>query len=296
MYNIKQGLKNICRNIRLSLASMATVSACIFLFCVFFAVVANLDFVIKNIETKVGITVFFEESLKDEQIENIGKQITSHPNTKSIEFTSADAAWAQFKDEYFEGREELAEGFADDNPLKGSSSYTIFINDIEKQDEYVAYLQSIEGVRQVNYSSQTGSSLKSLNKLISIVSGILVLLLLIIGMFLISNTIAVSAEFRKNETKIMKLIGATNHMVRAPFVVEGVVIGLAGAAIPLIIVYFLYNKAIEYLQTHFGIISELFAFIPIKEIFPYMAGVGLLLGVGMGFIASRITIRKYLRV
>lgn len=296
MYNIGQGLKNICRNIRLSLASMATVSACIFLFCVFFAIVANLDFVVKNIETKVGITVFFEESLSDAQIAEIGERIKANSDVKSVEFTSADAAWAQFKDEYFAGREELAEGFAQDNPLKGSSSYTIFLNDIEKQDEFVAYLQAMDGIRQVNYSSQTGSSLKSLNKLISVVSGILVLLLLVIGIFLISNTIAVSAEFRKNETKIMKLIGATNHMVRAPFIVEGVVIGLVGAAIPLIIVYFLYNKAIVYLQTHFGVISELFTFIPIKEIFPYMAGVGFILGIGMGFIASRITIRKYLRV
>ena len=275
---------------------MATVSACIFLFCVFFAIVANLNFVIRNFETKVGITVFFDEGMTDEEIKNLGPTFAASPYVKSVEFTSADEAWNEFKNEYFEGKEELAEGFADDNPLSGSSSYTIFLNDIEKQDEFVAYLESVPGVRQVNYSSDTGSSLKNLNKLISIVSLILVLLLLTVGMFLISNTIAVSAEFRKNEIKIMKLIGATNHMVRAPFLVEGVVIGLIGAAIPLIIVYFLYNKAIMYLQSHFGMLSDLFSFVPIEDIFPYMAAVALLLGVGMGFIVSRITIRKYLKV
>jgi len=295
-YNIGQACKNISRNIRLSLASVATIAACIFLFCLFFSVIANLTSMIKNIETKVGITVFFDEGLSQNEINAIGDEIAARPEVKNVEFTSGDEAWKQFKAEYFEGREELAEGFADDNPLAGSANYTIFLKDIGQQENFVRYLESIEGIRQVNYSSQAGSSLGNVNKLLGIIAVFIVGILLAVSIFLISNTIAISAEFRKTETAIMRLIGATNHMIRAPFVIEGVILGIIGAGLPLIIVYLLYNYAVKYLSDRFTMLSDVFAFIPISELFPYMAMTAMILGIGMGFFASLIAIRKHMKV
>ena len=115
-------------------------------------------------------------------------------------------------------------------------------------------------------------------------------------MFLISNTISTAAAFRKDENKIMRLIGATNFMIRAPFVVEGIIIGFAGAAIPLVSVYFLYRSAVEYMIEKFHIISNIIEFIPIDTIFPYMIAVAVALGVGIGFVGSFFTIRKHLKV
>lgn len=94
----------------------------------------------------------------------------------------------------------------------------------------------------------------------------------------------------------MRLIGATNFMIRAPFIVEGVIIGLWGAAIPLAAVYFLYTKSVVYLTERFLILSGVFEFMTIGEIFPEMTLVALALGVGIGFFGSYFTIRKYLRV
>ena len=296
MYSIGQGLKNIGRNVRLSLASVATVSACIFLFCLFFSVLSNLNLMVQNIETKVGVTVFFDENLTDEEIQSIGAKIGERSEIKSMEFTSADDAWNQFKNEYFKGREELAEGFAEDNPLAGSANYTIFLNKAGQQEALITYLENLEGVRQVNYSSKAGSTLSGISRGISIVSLVIILLLFIVSIFIVSNTVSVSAEFRKTETSIMRLIGATNSMIRAPFVIEGVVLGLIGAVIPLIIIYFLYNYAAGYLATHITVISDVLELIPIREIFPYMTAGALIIGVGMGFIASEITLRKYLKV
>lgn len=120
--------------------------------------------------------------------------------------------------------------------------------------------------------------------------------LLAVAIFLISNTISVAAAFRKNENQIMKLIGATNYMIRAPFVVEGIIIGLVGACIPLISIYFLYRSTVEYVVTKFSILSGLFQFLPVEAIFPYMAATALALGVGIGFFVSFFTIRKHLKV
>jgi len=295
-YCVRQGMKNICRNIRFSLASMATVSACIFLFCLFFSVIANLQYIVKNAESNVGITVLFKENLSEDSIKAIGEQIKGRPEVREVRFISADEAWDSFKKEYFKGREELADGFEKDNPLAGSASYSILLNDVSKQNEFAQWLQGIEGVRQVNYSSTAVAGLSSFNRMIALLSAAIILVLLLVAVFLISNTITVAAAFRKNENEIMRLIGATNGMIRAPFVIEGTIIGLAGAAVPLLLIWFLYSKVIVYLTEKFAVLSGLFQFLPVGSVFPEMAGVALILGGGLGFLVSFFTIRKHLKV
>ena len=129
-----------------------------------------------------------------------------------------------------------------------------------------------------------------------LLSVVVIGVLLAVSVFLINNTISVAAAFRRQESQIMRLIGATNFMIRAPFIVEGVIIGIMGAAIPLTAVYFLYTKSVVYLTERFLILSGVFEFMTIGEIFPEMMLVALALGVGIGFFGSYFTIRKYLRV
>ncbi len=295
-YCLKQGVNNICRNILFSLASIATVSACIFLFCLFFSIVINVQYVIKNTESTVGITVFFNEGLDTNTIKEIGNKIKAREDVKEVNFTSAEEAWAEAKQEYFGDMQDLAEGFEEDNPLANSASYTIFLKDLVDQDQVVDWLKTIDGVRKVNYSKTAADGMNSLNKVIGVLSMLIIGVLLAVAIFLISNTISVAAAFRKNENQIMKLIGATNYMIRAPFVVEGVIIGLVGASIPLIAIYFLYRSTVEYVVTKFSILSGLFQFLPVEAIFPYMAVTALALGVGIGFFVSFFTIRKHLKV
>jgi cell division transport system permease protein len=295
-YCLKQGVNNICRNILFSLASIATVSACIFLFCLFFSIVINVQYVIKNTESTVGITVFFDDGLDSNKIKEIGNKIKARDDVKEVTFTSAEEAWADAKQEYFGDMQDLAEGFEEDNPLANSASYTIFLKDLVDQDQVVDWLKNIEGVRKVNYSKTAAEGMNSLSKVIGVLSMLIIGVLLAVAIFLISNTISVAAAFRKNENQIMKLIGATNYMIRAPFVVEGIIIGLVGACIPLISIYFLYRSTVEYVVTKFSILSGLFQFLPVEAIFPYMAATALALGVGIGFFVSFFTIRKHLKV
>ena len=296
LYCLKQGLKNICRNIWFSLASVATISACIFLFCLFFSIIANVRHVVKHVETTVGITVLFDEDLSETEILALGTVIGQQDEIKEMQYISAKEAWEEFQKEYFAGNEELAEGFAEDNPLAGSASYVIYLKDISRQDELVSYLEGLDGVRRVNYSSSAVAGFSSFNRIVGLLSMIIIGVLLAVSVFLINNTITVAAAFRKQESQIMRLIGATNFMIRAPFIVEGVVIGICGAAIPLTAMYFLYTKSVVYLAERFRILSDIFEFMPIRDIYPEMIGVALVLGVGIGFFGSYMTIRKYLKV
>ena len=295
-YCIKEGMKNICRNIWFSLASVATISACIFLFCLFFSIIANIRYMVKHVESTVGITVLFDENLTEKDIQGLGEIIHQRPEIREMYYISAEDAWNSFKEEYFAGHEELAEGFAEDNPLAGSASYEIFLNDISQQDELVAYLQGLDGVRQVNYSNSAVAGFSGSNRVIGVLSSLIIGVLLAVSLFLINNTISVAAAFRRQECQIMRLIGATNFMIRAPFIVEGVMIGLIGALIPLAGTYFLYTKGIVYLSERFHVLSNLFYFVPVGEIYPLLIGAALILGVGIGFFGSFFTIRKYMKV
>ena len=295
-YTIKQGLKNIWKNKMFSLASIATMTACIFLFGLFYTIVTNFQSMVKDAESGVAVTVFFDEGISQDKIDEIGDLIRARAEVSNLEFVSADDAWDSFKQTYFEGNEAAAESFAGDNPLTNDASYSIYMNDISMQQTLVTYLQSVDGIREVKQSAVVANTLTDFNKLIGYVSAGIIIILLGVAVFLISNTITVGISVRREEIGIMKLIGATDYFVRAPFVVEGIVIGLIGAAIPLGILYVLYGRIIDYIGEKFSFISNMMKFLPADEVFHTLVPVALILGVGIGFIGSRITIRKHLKV
>jgi cell division transport system permease protein len=296
LYCLKQGMKNLIRNIWFSLASMATIAACIFLFCLLFSVMSNVRYMAHHIESEVGITVLFDEDMQEADILALGMQINQQPGVKELVYITPQEAWETFKADYFAGNEELAEGFAEDNPLADSASFEIFLENIDEQDSFVEYLRGLDGVRQVNYSNSAVEGFSTFNKVAGVLSAVIIGVLLAVSIFLISNTISTAAAFRRQEIQIMRLIGATNGMIRAPFLVEGVVIGLVGAVIPLCAMFVLYTRTVSYVMQEFRMMSDILTFMPMEEIFPMMVGVGLALGLGIGFFGSLFTIRKYMRV
>lgn len=295
-YTIRQGLKSIWRNKMFSLASIATMTACIFLFGLFFIIVVNFQSMVKEAESGVAVTVFFDEDITEDKIEEIGGLIRARVEVSRIEYTSPEEAWESFRDIYFNGNEDVAESFADDNPLATCASYSIYMNDISMQKTLVTYLNSVEGIRQVNQSEIVANTLSDFNTLIGYISAGIILILLGVAIFLISNTIMVGISVRKEEIAIMKLIGATDYIVRAPFVVEGVVIGLIGAAIPLGILYVLYGEIVVYIGDNFSFIGSMMQFLSVEQVFKTLLPIGMILGVGIGYLGSHITTRKHLRV
>lgn len=294
-YNFSQGLKNIWRNKMFSLASIATMSACIFLFGIFYSLGVNFSAMVQSVEEGVAVTVFFQPNTPQETIDAVGNEISQREEVADYTFISAEEAWEEFKQIYFEGREELAEGFSE-NPIANCANYEIYLNDVSKQQELVDYLSGLEGVREVHQSEVAAKTLSDFNTLLGYIFAGVILILVAVAVFLINNTVRVGISVRREEIAIMKLIGAKDNFVRAPFVVEGVFIGLVGSAIPLVLLYFMYRSVIAYVAGKFSFLSGFLDFVPIFDVFRILVPVSLLLGVGIGYLGSRFTVRRHLKV
>lgn len=218
-YTFRQGIKNIFRNKWFSLASVATMTACIFLFGLFYSIVTNFEYIVKEAEEGVAVTVFFDDGISQEQIDAIGRQILERPEVSDVKYVSAQEAWENYKEKYFQDNPELAEGFEEDNPLAQSSSYEVYVQDIEDQGSLVEYISTLDGVRKVNQSEAAANALTTFNVLVGYISIAIIGVLLLVSIFLISNTVTVGITVRKEEIAIMKLIGARDGFVRAPFLI-----------------------------------------------------------------------------
>ena len=294
-YSIGQGFKNIFRNGMFSLASIATMSACIFMFGIFYILIANVNVMVQGVEEGVAITVFFEEGIGEERIKEIGEDISKRTEVREVVYISAEEAWESFKDVYFEGNDEYAAGFPS-NPLAEHASYEVYLRDVSQQTGLVTYIENIDGVRSVKQSQAVAETLTEFNRILSLVSSGIILILLCVAIFLINNTVSVGISVRKEEIGIMKLIGATDFLVRFPFVVEGIVIGLVGAALPLILLFVLYDKIVLYVAEKFSFVGSFMDFIQPQILFQGLAPVAVMLGVGIGFLGSIWTVRKHLKV
>lgn len=219
-YVIKQGVKNIGRNMMFSLASIATMSACIFLFGLFFSILFNFQYIIKSAEEGVAITVFFEDGITQAQIDNIGQALRGRDDVSDVKYVSADDAWEEFRTKYFGENEELADGFRNDNPLANSSNYEVYMKTLDDdkditlmgggkslsstQQDLVRFAGSLDGVRSVKKSDLVANMLSSVNVLVAYISVAIILLLFGVSIFLISNTVAMGITVRKEEIAIMK--------------------------------------------------------------------------------------------
>ena len=289
---MKQGVKNIGRNKMFSIASIATMAACIFLFGLFYSIVINLNYIVEKAEEGVAITVFFNDDATQEQKDEIGSQLEQKDGGLEVNYISAEDAWDKFQDDYFGESKDAAEGFKNDNPLANSDSYEVYMADVEKQKDVVAFAEGLEGVRKVNKSDVVAKTLTSVNRLMYYVSAAIILILLAVSVFLISNTVTMGITVRREEIAIMKYIGAKDGFVRAPFVIEGLLIGIVGAIIPLIMLFFMYDKAVSYVMTKFSLLNNIITFLPVTTVYRTLLPVG----VALGFIGSFFTIHKHLRV
>ena len=275
-YTLKQGVINIFRNKLFSLASIATISACLFLFGLFYAVILNFQNVVRTAEEDVSVTVFFKDGTTQEEMEQIGAQIRARDEVSEAKFISADEAWAEW------APENIGEDY--------NEIYT------EKQESLVSWLESIPQVDNVRHSEIAATTLTGVNALVAYTSVGIIAILLAVSVFLINNTVMIGISVRKSEIEIMKYIGATDFFVRSPFVIEGILIGLIGSLLPLGLIYVLYKKFIDYVMIEFPSLTGLMQFLPVSEIYRTLLPVCLGLGAGIGFLGSFITVRKHLRV
>lgn len=296
LYSLRQGFINLKKNRMFTLASIGTVAACLFLFGIFYFVLSNFQSIIQSAESSVGISVFFDENITEQGMQMIGDAIRSREEVEHINFVSAEEAWSRFKEENFATSPELLESFGEDNPLADSASYEIYLKDISQQETLVEYLKTVEGIRDIKKSEEVAKGLSGVNQLVGTGSLILILILLLVSVFLIHSTIATGISVRKPEIAIMRLMGAADLFIWAPFIVEGIIIGLVGALLPLIILALSYGKLLQYISSHFTLFSQEITFLSTGQVFAVLIPVSVFVGVGIGFIGSFITVRRNLDI
>lgn len=293
-YGIKQGFKNIVQNKIFSLVAIGTIAICLFLLGLFYALLSNFQHMMYNVESNVGLTVFFDSGIEPEEIDSLGEQIRKLDGVETVDYISPTEAWKKFQKEMYQGKENLEDTFGDENPLQDSASFEITLTRVSKQAKVSKQIKEMKGIRKVNGSSTVAKSLSSANMLVAYVSATIIGLLLLVSVFLINNAVATGIRVRKDEISIIKMIGATDGFIRAPFLVEGLVIGLVGAIIPIIVLWVLYERVIQFVLEHFSALSQWLTFVAPSKEFATLIPMSLLVGVGIGFIGSTLSVRKHL--
>ena len=294
-YTLSQGIRNLFKNGWYSLASIATISACLFLFCIFYSVVANLRFVLNNVEQGISVQCFFNDDVSEERILEIRKEVENRVEVSRVIYHTDEEIWASFGPVYA-GEEYMNPDVFPENPLAGEHNLEIFLSDVSMQSTLVTWLSSMSEVRKVNYSEITATTLSGVNMIIAYISIGIIVILLAVSIFLINNTVRVGIAVRAEEINIMKYVGATDFFARAPFVLEGMIIGALGAGIPLALTYNLYDYVLEYINGRFSVLSGILTFLSLDQVFSVLLPVCMIVGVGIGFIGSFVTAHKHLRV
>lgn len=291
-YTIGQGIKSLFRNGWYSIASVATITACLFLFGMFYTIIVNFQHMVHSAEEGVSVTVFFKEGTSEDEIQVLKAEVEKRPEVSKVDFQTADEAWDSFKKQYLG---DYAGGFPD-NPLEGDDNLQIYMKNVSQQANLVTYLESVNIVREVKRSEVTAMTLSAVNRLITLISAGVILVLLGVSIFLISNTVTIGIEIRRNEIEIMKYVGAGDFIVRGPFVIEGMLIGLIGSLIPLALIYVLYGEAVGYFSSKFSILSMFLQLYSPAVIFQKLMPITLGVGVGIGILGSLSSVRRHLNV
>lgn len=268
LYLFRLGLKNLWHHRVYTAASVITMSACIFLFGLFYLAAANVDSMVKKTEQEVYVAVFFDEGILPERVEEIGNLIQSRPEVLRTVYVSADEAWSGFKEKYYENAEALDGIFETDNPLASSGNYQVYIDRIGSQEGFVEYVQSIEGVRKTTHSADTVMALLKLRQgAARLIAGSAVLLVLI-SVLLIHNTLSVGIEAQKEKTRVMRLMGA------------------AGVVIPLILLMWLYRWGLAFAVSGLNGLGSLrgleSGLLTEAQVFPGLIRASVLLGIFTG--------------
>ena len=290
-YLVGEGFKNTMKNKKSTFAALSIMIATMIIFGVFLAIIENIDSFLTELEHSQAIQVFMEVDTPEEEINRIGDEIRKLEGVNSVQFVSEEDAVDIMKD-YFENNEKLLVGAEDIFP----TSFVVNFSDLTKSEEVQAQINNMEGISSIQNKNETTNALLGVGNAIRLISAIILVFLIIVSLFIISNTIKLTVHARRKEISIMKYVGATNSFIRWPFVVEGIIIGLVAATISLLAIGLLYNWASTQLMSSILMQKLGVILVDFNEMFSLLVVVYAVLGIGMGVIGSMISMKKYLEV
>ena len=293
-YLIGEGFKNVWKQKKSTGASLVIMCATMIIFGIFFLAGENINNMMKDLESEQGMRVFIEKEATEENITKLGDTIKALDGVNKVEFISEEDALKDVK-EQLDDKQYLIEGYDTDNPFR--ASYVVTLTDLSKSEQVKSEIEEMEFVGRVSSRDTTISALMSVTHGINIISWTILVLLIVISTFIISNTIKLTVHARRKEISIMKYVGASNSFIRWPFMVEGIIIGIVAALISILIIGVSYDFLVEkILASSITNVIKTITLLPFEAMFGKILIVYLVLGVGIGAIGSVISMRKYLKV
>lgn len=288
--SIRDALKSVVRNFSLSFASIMCTTITLILVAVAVVAAANVNNATRLIEDELTIVTYLKKDVTEEQIENIKSEISSYKNIEEVTFKSKDE-WKLEMSEYDDSFKTVL-NYLDENPLM--DSFVLKVNDVKKLSETSEYIKAINGVDTVKYGEGMVEQVISVFDIVQKIVVVVVIALIVVTSFLISNTIKLTIFSRRNEIEIMRLVGASNITIKLPFLFEGFIIGLIGSIIPVCIT--IYGYVILYSRLHGKLLSNMIMLI---KPYPFVFWVSLIviaIGALVGMYGSIKAVRKYLKV
>ena len=292
-YLIGEGFSNVFKNKKSTGASLMIMCATMIIFGIFLILGENINHFVEEVESVQGVQVFINNDATQEQIDEIGDKIRQIDGVSTVEYVSKDDALQQMKDR-FGDKQDLLEGYEENNIFP--ASYVVTLTDLTKSQEVQDQILTFENIKKITSKDGTVTTLINLANGIKIVTGVILVLLVIISIFIIANTIKLTVHARRKEISIMKYVGATNGFIRWPFIVEGMIIGIFASIISIVIVGVAYNFIADSLiKSEFMQLINM-SLVTFSDMFNSIILVYMLLGIGIGAVGSVISMRKYLKV
>ena len=299
-YLLGEGIRNVFKNKKSTSASIIIMSLTMLIFGVFFVITQNINSIMKQIESEQGIEVFLYD-ISEDQTKALEDYIRNIDGINTVEYKSKEDALNQLKSQ-FKDREDLLSGYDENNIFP--ASYVVTLTDLTKNNEVKQKIDEYDKdkpdtekvIKKITSSDETITTLINLANGIRIITGVILVILIIISIFIISNTIKLTVHARRKEISIMKFVGATNSFIRWPFIVEGIIIGIISGAISIIILGINYNLIANKILESQVVSAMSINLLTFADMFGLIVLVYTILGVGIGILGSCISMRRYLKV
>ena len=293
-YLIGEGFSNVFKNKKSTGASLMIMWATMIIFGVFLILSENINHFVQEVESEQGIQVFAKDEATDEQIKQLGEEITRIEGVNTVEYVSKEEALDQMREKFAEN-EDLLEGYEGENNIF-TASYVVTLTDLNLNTQVQEQIKQLANVKKITNANDVIATLIDFANGVKIITGVILLLLVIISIFIIANTIKLTVHARRKEISIMKYVGATNGFIRWPFIVEGMIIGIFASIISIVIVGVAYNFIADSLiKSEFMQLINM-SLVTFSDMFNSIILVYMLLGIGIGAVGSVISMRKYLKV
>lgn len=291
-YLIGEGFKNVLKNKKSTFASITTMCLTMIMFGAFFIIGQNINHIVANISSQQGMQVFLDKDATEEEIKKVGEEIRKIDGVNTVEYVSKEEALNQVK-ERWKNHSSILDGMTEDFV---QASYTVTLTDLSLNESVQNKILELDKTDEISSSNQSISILESIAKGLRITILVILVALIIISVFIISNTIKLSVHARRKEISIMKYVGATNNFIRWPFAVEGIIIGIISALVTVVMVGIIYNMiAVQAVQSE--VLQKLnISLVSFNDMFNTIIIVYLIIGIGIGIFGSSVSMRKYLEV